>query len=344
LSLQLKPHEEVEPDEAANAANEELVSSHKKAKRKVRASKSKGTPRVDATDNNRNTSADDLPEAIESLQPPRAETIDHENKKVSGSWRWNIDPDNILPKAKAEAFQRPSDLFAFHALSIAKSLFEATASRKAIHHKIQAMLDEIPDTEYTKWVESFQKLHSGDDTMLVRVPPEPESTICEQRFSAATPAPIDMRMRVTKTSRDPRGADHNAMHAEVDMQSEYHGANIKRELDISSRVVEGKVQEIAPQGDNNVVTASFSFRSLSIKAADKHSTPKSTTTKNATSTEELPTRPRTFRTPIVDLLCGQEPFDSRALPRVARAIVDKLENRVKAHVSMLLAWCSTTLT
>jgi hypothetical protein len=185
LSPRHENRENVEPGEVADTTEAELVAPPKIAKKKGKAYKTKETLCNDATDDNRNMGVDSPRGGIGSLQPPSAETAEHENKKVSGSCRWNIDPENLLPEAKAEAFQRPSDLFAFHALSIAKSLLETTANRKAIRHKIQAMLDEMPDAEYRKWIESFHKLHSGDVSMLTRGDPE---AVSKHRRTAPTSA------------------------------------------------------------------------------------------------------------------------------------------------------------
>lgn len=86
------------------------------------------------------------------------------NKKVSATWRWNVEENEISAEKIKSAFMRPSDLFAFHALPLAKHLLAAHATRKEIRSEIQKMIDEMSETVYGEWVNNFHRLQNGDET------------------------------------------------------------------------------------------------------------------------------------------------------------------------------------
>jgi hypothetical protein len=87
----------------------------------------------------------------------------------------------VSPETVPETFIRPSGLFAFHALPIARRMVNVDAKRKEVRNKIQAMLDETSEAEWRKWNESLAKLLGGNETMLIRIGPE---SIFDLRSSA----------------------------------------------------------------------------------------------------------------------------------------------------------------
>ncbi|KAF1358002.1 hypothetical protein EJ07DRAFT_180179 [Lizonia empirigonia] len=110
--------------------------------------------------------------------------------RVSASWRWDIEEGTLLANMIPN-FKRVSDLFAYHALPIAKQQLEPQAKRKEIRQKIEAMLAMLPPNDFEKWADSFQRLKSGEVTMLRKVSVDPSSV--GQRTGSAIPAPIVIR-------------------------------------------------------------------------------------------------------------------------------------------------------
>ncbi|KAJ4370371.1 hypothetical protein N0V83_004889 [Neocucurbitaria cava] len=90
-------------------------------------------------------------------------------------------------------FKGANDVFAFHALPIAKKKLGENAKRKEIRHAMESILADMHDEEYGKWVESHQRLLAGDTGMLVRV----EQDLTSHK-GAATPAPIEARTPLGK--------------------------------------------------------------------------------------------------------------------------------------------------
>jgi hypothetical protein len=181
-------------------------------------------------------------------------------KKISASWRWNIDPDGASAEDLTESLRRPADLFAFHALPIVRGLLEADAKRKEVRRKMQDMLDEMADGEYEKWVESFRKLHNGDEVMLVRIPPETVSIV----RTAATPAPIDLQRRMRNANGVPRGTARGKLQPSTVHRSAPRNCAIKRE----SNAGQSTGGDIRNKADNVVATTTAALRHLSTKGPD----------------------------------------------------------------------------
>ena len=127
----------------------------------------------------------DLPAAL-----PEQRTSKNKDRKISSKWQWNVDAAELADGDVAEAFPRTSDLFAYHALPISRRKLGLGASRKEIRYEMQSLLDSMPAEEFDKWIESLQKLLSGDRAMLDR--PGSDSSN-EQQSTRVTPAPVDMR-------------------------------------------------------------------------------------------------------------------------------------------------------
>lgn len=108
------------------------------------------------------------------------------DRKISATWNWNIDPNEVTEEAVQHAFPRTADLFAYHTLPTTQQMLGSKASRKEMRLDMQSLLDSISQAEFQKWVESLDKLHKGNRGMLVR----PELTLMNNgQFSRVTPAP-----------------------------------------------------------------------------------------------------------------------------------------------------------
>jgi hypothetical protein len=242
-------------------------------------------------------------------------------KKIHASWRWAIDPEYVSAEALIEAFQRPADLFAFHALPIVRGILGTDAKRKDLRHKMQEMLEEMPANEYEKWIESFQKLHDGDEVMLVRIPPE----LVGAGRTAATPAPIDSRRYVGNATRAgctegsvrrrPAHADDLALHLNP----------IKSEGNTTRVIQEDDEERRAEKRDNEVATATTAFRQLSTEGSD---------CTKVHDVQNSQTGLLSKSTPIVDLLWGSASFNGSARPTVVRHIMQNIDQRIIKPVSL----------
>ncbi|KAF2845067.1 hypothetical protein T440DRAFT_284295 [Plenodomus tracheiphilus IPT5] len=119
--------------------------------------------------------------------------VPRENK-ISATWSWDIEPAKMISVNIDDCFPTTADLFAYHALPLAKKKLGSDAKRKALRHEMQDMLEQTPGHEYAKWLESFDKLVSGDREMLTRA--EANSRTQSRQSTAATPAPVDVRGKV----------------------------------------------------------------------------------------------------------------------------------------------------
>jgi hypothetical protein len=153
----------------------------------------------------------------DALNDPDVTTTKHTGKpdkdgKVSSTWRWAVDSVNISSDAVSGAFLRTADLFAYHALPLAKKKLGSSAKRKELRYEIQSMLEKTPAKEYNKWVRCFEMLTGGDMDMLVL--PEPEPVSQNSRMAHVTPAPAEFQWR---TKADiPNTSDNRSIHGEED--------------------------------------------------------------------------------------------------------------------------------
>jgi len=290
-----------------------------------------------------------------ALQSQSSEQHGDKDKKVSTSWRWNIEPENISPEAVAEAFKRPSDLFAFHALPIARTLLHPEAKRKVVRTQIQTMLNEMSDNEWQKWIDSLQKLHDGNDTMLIRVEPDAVSEL--RRTAASTPAPIDARRRAAvATSKGHRSAARDHVQGQVIRGPIQRGSHVKSEPDIHSGVAEEQRQRPVDQSENSIASATSAVRHLSTEEPDARPTLRDKQLSGghrrddesrATMVRVIPSSDfctdsvqgnrNSSHTPIIDLLWGEKPFGLQARSQVVQTIMDRFNHRVAAEVSTALA-------
>lgn len=108
------------------------------------------------------------------------------DKKISSTWDWNIDPDEVTEEAIQHAFPRTADLFAYHTLPTTQQMLGPTASRKEMRLDMRSLLNGMSQEEFQKWVESLDKLRKGNRGMLVR----PELTLMNNgQLSRVTSAP-----------------------------------------------------------------------------------------------------------------------------------------------------------
>jgi hypothetical protein len=186
-------------------------------------------------------------------------------KNVSASWRWDIDPESISNAAIAEVFKRPSDLFAFHALPIARMELHDDAKQKDVRLHIQARLHEMAEAEWRKWMESLQKLHDGDMTMLIR--PDPKAVLRGRR-TAATPAPIDMQRRAANViSNNPnRGSFRGTAQDKAVREPVQRASRIKREPNTETNDAANDNKVI--REENDMVATTRALRDLSTDETD----------------------------------------------------------------------------
>jgi hypothetical protein len=209
-----------------------------------------------------------------------------------------------------------------------RGLLEADARRKELRRKMQDMLEEMSDDEYAKWVESFQKLHDGDEVMLVRLPPESVSI----GRTAATPAPIDLQRRVRNASGVSRGTARGKAQPNTVQRSAPRNRTIKRESNAGQSIGE----DIRNKADNEVAITTAALRHLPTEGPDvepKLQTLPIAETQHAQSSElEL----TSASTPIVDLLWGRAPFSYDNRVQVSKVIVESIEERITELVSQAL--------
>jgi hypothetical protein len=111
----------------------------------------------------------------------------NKDKKVSKSWRWNVDQGTVSDADTSNIFRRTGDLFAYHALPIIRRELGPSTKKKPLREKLETMLSDMPHAEYQQWLDSRDKLWAGDLRMLTRVSSEVEPIA--KGFTRATPAP-----------------------------------------------------------------------------------------------------------------------------------------------------------
>ena len=169
----------------------------------------------------RSITPDDITEDVEMDADLPAASNKHtilksKDKKISSKWKWNVEATDLADEDVAEAFPRTSDLFAYHALPITRRKLGSQASRKETRCEMQAFLDDMPQDEFEKWVESLQKLYNGDREMLARQ--DVASSSVDRQVTRATPAPVEFRKKTGKSTKTSSGSSDRskgrATHAE----------------------------------------------------------------------------------------------------------------------------------
>jgi hypothetical protein len=220
-----------------------------------------------------------------TVQPARQ----GKESKVSTSWRWNVKQSDITVKNSQLYFHRTVDLFAYHALPIAKGVLGHDADRKDIRLKIESLWTSITDEEYEKWSESFRRLRDGDLDMVDRV----ESTsIPREGVISATPAPATIHKRHSERESDLRsnaGYRSAACHRVVS-----HETIVKQEADPTS-VLQGAVLRPESHKQDSAIATPYFISQHSV-------TPQKVTTGPEPGCDEL--RLNLPHTPMFDLLWG----------------------------------------
>ncbi|CAI6341836.1 unnamed protein product [Periconia digitata] len=112
--------------------------------------------------------------------------------KVSKSWRWDVDPNDITVDTIPDHFQKIGDLFAYHALPVVNLELGQEATRKDKLKAMNSRLAAMSRQERKEWDESFQELRNGDLTILRRS----SATIPrEDQNYRTTPAPATLHKR-----------------------------------------------------------------------------------------------------------------------------------------------------
>ncbi|KAE8871680.1 hypothetical protein PTNB73_03139 [Pyrenophora teres f. teres] len=176
------------------------------------------------------------------------------DRRISTKWKWDIKPGEHSEDAIVEIFTRTSDLFAYHALPIARQKLGSGASRKEIRSHMQSMLDNIHGQEFEKWVESLEKLLDGDYRMLERGKlPDRDA---EQHPTRITPAPVDIHREVKKNMKIRlRNSIRPNIHLEIVGSPPDERSLIKREAAAWPDTLAERSQEARP---NTQITASTS--------------------------------------------------------------------------------------
>ncbi|KAF1846032.1 uncharacterized protein K460DRAFT_119179 [Cucurbitaria berberidis CBS 394.84] len=312
---------------SSDEASEEHVPVPKKKNKKRDKNKSRKVPRKPPSEENElDMNIDEPTSRAEHVSQPSTQSL-HENRdnKISSKWFWDVNPNGLAAKDVSEHFKKTSDLFAFHALPIAKKKVGPNAKRKAIRYEMESMLADMQDTEYDKWVESHQKLLDGDREMLVR--PEPDATFNNRGRSAATPAPIDARRRVENNiqamgSNSSQGAGYEDR---VSMLPQ-HSTLIKREINADLSAPAGNHQ--AKAQTDEVAAATTAFRHLSTEERNFRPPVTSIETTGRDDGEDLQVPRMESPTPIVDLLYGDAQIERNDRLGAVQLLMARLCQRV----------------
>jgi hypothetical protein len=241
------------------------------------------------------------------------------DSKVSSTWQWAVDSADISSEAVSEAFLRTADLFAYHALPIAKTKLGPAAKKKEIRIEIQSMLENTPTKEIDKWARCFEILISGDMDMLVRA--EPEVVSQNQRMARITPAPPDFR-RSTKVNTS-NTDDDRSTHGGDFAVSRTRPTLVKHEP-TERDDVRSSIQSRGPVQ----LGGALGHPAVSIDGSTQGS--RSVASKSVLNDQA---RPFVVDTPITDILWGKEKFDMNDTPKVRQTIMNNLDKRLFIEVS-----------
>lgn len=286
--------------------------------------------------------------AVKSARTPRT----HRDNKISNSWGWDIDQANFVPSSTHELIAGAADLFVYHASPIAKAKLGATAKRKEIRREMQSMLKEMPDTEYEKWVESFERLLDGDREMLVR--PNIVPSFENRRHIEATPAPIDTRRCAQQAKADVQAVSspvkklkksvstpkQTSAHIKSEVGAGRSNARVRQD-DVETtttaiRLLSTEERDICPPVNSIDVSATQSLEgSRGFTTAPGIYVTGSTHPDRIRDAANVRARVKADQTPIVDLLWGLSNFTEAGQTFVVQTIMNGLNRRVSADVRAL---------
>jgi hypothetical protein len=168
------------------------------------------------------------------------------------------------------------------------------------------MTNNMPDDEFSKWVESFQKSRDGDDSMLIRIAPD----VGHAGQTTTTTAPLDRRKIPSNISQasHPRGQQIKKAKSTT-----HKDRRVKREEDTEMNIPK---------------TNTFTEQKLA-----RPQTTKTKPAKGQPSAEEA----TEGHTPTIDLLSGRSPLSRSIWPQIVDTIMERLGHRIPTQVRTLSA-------
>ncbi|CAN9155239.1 unnamed protein product [Alternaria alternata] len=118
----------------------------------------------------------------------------------------------------------------------------------------------MPPDEFEKWVESLQKLLSGDREMLTRQ--DVAASSVDRQLSRATPAPVDLRMKARIDKKTKPGESGRLRGRAIHVENDYEEAFVKCET------AEGSVKVGENSQINHIAEATKAFRHLSTEECE----------------------------------------------------------------------------
>jgi hypothetical protein len=240
--------------------------------------------------------------------------------KVSTSWRWNVKQSEITVENSQLYFHRTVDLFAYHALPIAKGLLGHDAGRMDIRLKIESLWNSTTDEEYENWIESFRRLQGGDLDMVNRM----ESTsLPREGVVSATPAPITVHQKLTKHMPTHHITRQRISETETEVEDSMNPEiAVKQEAGSTSISPEVVLDPESHKRDNTTFTSLPS----SLYPAN---------TQKSTITPKIKGRKihsDALHPPILHLLWGKDNFDNETPYKILDVVMRRLNRRVAAEV------------
>ncbi|KAL6156404.1 hypothetical protein ACJQWK_09831 [Exserohilum turcicum] len=158
--------------------------------RKIKKSQKNSKPQKSTKSQDDGNELEDGPADVD-LSTTKMGKNKQKDRKISSTWDWNVDPNDITGDAIAQAFPRTADLFAYHALPITKRKLGPHASRKDLRVDMQSILNEMHQEDFDKWAKSLENLINGDRLILVRVEPVIPN---DNELSRQTPPPVPSKV------------------------------------------------------------------------------------------------------------------------------------------------------
>ncbi|KAJ8108005.1 hypothetical protein OPT61_g8476 [Boeremia exigua] len=243
--------------------------------------------------------------------------------KVSTSWRWNVQDVSRIGDI-AEHFKITSDLFAYHALPIAKQRLGAEAKRKQLRQDIEGMLAAMHADEFDKWAESFHKLSGGDLNMLDRQSlgsSNPEQHTDPANFASTVDRPgtgfAVNSSSTTLSSKHTLSTVQSKTAAQVQVEQDYHGNGVVLGV---QPLAQGRSNTDQRIGTNHTGPLRFIDNSnQQNNDAPERSAGHNITKKSITAPS---------KTPIIDLLWGHARLELKDNSALVQSIVKSLSSRV----------------
>ncbi|KAF2710524.1 hypothetical protein K504DRAFT_431171 [Pleomassaria siparia CBS 279.74] len=239
-------------------------------------------------------------------------------RKISRTWRWNIDVATFTSDATPLHFKRVSDIFAFHALPVVRSELDENATTDEIRGKLDEMLREMNEEEFGQWRESLEKLEAGDLSMLERNSADHRPN--DDQITRATPAPplsspcMGKRFKA-RSDRKTKKTSTNDEQVAVGKTGIINESNVSERLPIQDKV---KVKsEFHNQVDHSSPTPLQSLEESRDGPSSKEQ-----------KTPVTHSRSSPFGTPLVDVLWGNTVIQNHENSLVVGKLMEALHKRV----------------